>query len=172
MGATLEQCLLVLVLVIVGVVGAVAIVGMVTITALTVPATYAPEAVVPEAVVAPTAPTKTEADPLGPGTLFMAAATIMAFAAFGSTLSMKMRPRPKMRVRIGLSCIVIVVLIQALFMLCLVEDKCPPPFFGVSIVGWWAFATAFFILSGPFLIIIGSDNLGGKRRQSDTSKPR
>ena len=102
--------------------------------------------------------TKAEADPLGPGTQFMAAATIMAFAVFGSALSMKIRvnPEKKWYIRSGLACIVVVILLQAIFMFCLAEDKCPVSYLGVSSVGWWVFGTAFCALLAPFLLIAGN----------------
>lgn len=77
-------------LAIVGMVSIVAIVGVVAMVALTAPAVQVAGQAVP-AVPA----TETRDIRPGPDTLFMAAATIMAFAVFGSALSMRIERKPK-----------------------------------------------------------------------------
>lgn len=89
-------------LAIVGVVSIVAIVGVVALmamVALTAPAVQV-EPIAPAVQVAgqttPAVPaTETGDIRPGPDTLFMAAATIMAFAVFGSALSMRIERKPK-----------------------------------------------------------------------------
>lgn len=92
-------------------------------------------------------------DPLGPGTLFLASATILAFAVFGSALSMKIPRHPKnkdaswyARVCLPLS-ILAMIGVQALFMTHLVASV-----YGLRQLTFWTIESWVFL---TILCLIG-----------------
>lgn len=109
-----------------------------------------------EATPVPRSPANIYGNPLEPGTLFLASATILAFAVFGSALDMRMRRNPmdtswKAGMWASIS-ILVLVGAQGIFMLILARggDAYSPWLFGSSIVDWWIFAT---VASSIFVLL-------------------
>lgn len=114
-------------------------------------------------------------DPLGPGTLFMASATILGLAVFGSVLSTRIRRKPKnkdiswyARVLLPLS-ILALIGVQAWFMLHLAES------FNVQIswqldpstVYWWIFLMILCSIGVTFFVTLANSAPTGKTSDVD-----
>ena len=107
---------------------------------------------------------ESETDPPDPGTLFMAATTIMALAAFGSARGARIQRKPKKKdlawrarlfVPISILCLIT---IQAWFMQLLATSKNIHGTWmaGYSPVEWWIFATATCLIMVSFFVTLGN----------------
>lgn len=105
-----------------------------------------------------------ETTPPDSGTLFMAAATIMALAVFGSALGARIQRKPKKkdlawRARLFVSIsILCLIAIQAWFMQLLATSKDIHGVWmaGYSPVEWWIFATATCLIMVSFFVTLGN----------------
>ena len=107
--------------------------------------------------------TKTDIEPIGGETLFMASATIMALAVFGSVLGMQIQNRPK-NLNLGWVAklytalpVLALIIIQSLFMrslvLCVDIHHTSLMF---SPVLWWIFGTMICLMAISFFVLIAN----------------